>query len=133
MSPRSGPHSLAGFASGASRMAGGVSRIWSSRFHDAVPRWTWIGASGLLLLGLGATYERRVREVRLLHERAVFGAVQRAIRRTLAGLSGPRPPSLLGLDELGPAPAAGQGEWMTGLRILGQAGGTYIIAEGSTR
>ncbi len=32
--------------------------------YDAVPRWTWIGASGLLLLVLGATYERRVRELR---------------------------------------------------------------------
>jgi hypothetical protein len=42
--------------------------------YDAVPRWTWIGASGLLLLVLGATYERRVREVRLLHERiSAFG------------------------------------------------------------
>ncbi|MEP6760179.1 MAG: hypothetical protein ABJA93_02295 [Sporichthyaceae bacterium] len=42
--------------------------------YDAVPRWTWIGASGLLLLALGATYERRVREVRRLHERiSAFG------------------------------------------------------------
>ena len=42
--------------------------------YDAVPRWTWIGASGLLLLVLGATYERRVREVRQLHERiSAFG------------------------------------------------------------
>jgi hypothetical protein len=45
-----------------------------AQLYDAVPRWTWIGASGLLLLGLGATYERRVREVRLLHERiSAFG------------------------------------------------------------
>jgi hypothetical protein len=42
--------------------------------YAAVPRWTWIGASGLLLLGLGATYEARVRDVRLLHERiSAFG------------------------------------------------------------
>ena len=37
--------------------------------YAAVPRWTVIGTVGLLLLGLGATYERRVRDVRLLHER----------------------------------------------------------------
>jgi hypothetical protein len=42
--------------------------------YDAVPRWTVIGTVGLLLLGLGATYERRVRDVRLLHERiSAFG------------------------------------------------------------
>ena len=42
--------------------------------YDAVPRWTWIGATGLLLLGLGATYEARVRNVRVLHERiSAFG------------------------------------------------------------
>jgi hypothetical protein len=42
--------------------------------YDAVPRWTWIGASGLLLLVLGATYERRVRELRVLQQRiSAFG------------------------------------------------------------
>ena len=42
--------------------------------YAAVPRWLVIGAVGLLLLGLGATYERRVRDVRLLTERlAAFG------------------------------------------------------------
>ncbi len=42
--------------------------------YDAVPRWTWIGASGLLLLVLGATYERRVRELRVLQRRiSAFG------------------------------------------------------------
>jgi hypothetical protein len=42
--------------------------------YDAVPRWTVIGTAGLLLLGLGATYEHRVRDVRLLHERiSAFG------------------------------------------------------------
>ena len=37
--------------------------------YAAVPRWTAIGAVGLLLLGLGATYERRLRDVRLLQKR----------------------------------------------------------------
>jgi hypothetical protein len=42
--------------------------------YDAVPRWSWIGAVGLLLLGLGATYEARVRDVRMLHDRiSAFG------------------------------------------------------------
>jgi hypothetical protein len=42
--------------------------------YAAVPRWSVIGAIGLLLLGLGATYEARVRDVRLLHERiSAFG------------------------------------------------------------
>ena len=42
--------------------------------YAAVPRWAVIGTVGLLLLGLGATYERRVRDVRLLHERlSAFG------------------------------------------------------------
>jgi len=72
----------------------------------------------------------RKSEVRLLHERAVFGAVQRAIRRTLAGFAGPRPTTLLGPDD-GYGQPAEQGSWISGLRILGQAGGTYIIAEGA--
>jgi hypothetical protein len=42
--------------------------------YAALPRWSVIGTVGLLLLGLGATYERRVRDVRLLHERiSAFG------------------------------------------------------------
>jgi hypothetical protein len=32
--------------------------------YDAVPRWVTIGAVGLLLVGAGATYERRVQELR---------------------------------------------------------------------
>ena len=32
----------------------------------ALPRWVSIGSAGLLLLGLGATYERRLRDVRRL-------------------------------------------------------------------
>ncbi|HEX7186642.1 MAG TPA: hypothetical protein VF423_00325, partial [Actinomycetes bacterium] len=32
--------------------------------YDAVPRWVTIGAVGLLLLGAGATYERRVQDLR---------------------------------------------------------------------
>jgi DNA mismatch repair protein MutL len=72
----------------------------------------------------------RKSEVRLLHERSIFGAVQRAIRRTLAGVMGPRPTSLLGPDDAMSLSADGAG-WTAGLRVLGQAGGTYIIAEGS--
>jgi DNA mismatch repair protein MutL len=72
----------------------------------------------------------RKSEVRLLHERAAFAAIQRAIRRTLADNLGPHPTSLLGADEVSAPPATGNGAWTTGLRVLGQAGGTYIIAEG---
>jgi len=32
--------------------------------YDAVPRWVTIGAVGLLLVGAGATYERRVQDLR---------------------------------------------------------------------
>ena len=71
----------------------------------------------------------RKSEVRLVRERAVFGAVQRAIRRTLAGLARPRPAGLLGHDD-GLTPDDEAGAWTSGLRVLGQAGGTYIIAEG---
>jgi hypothetical protein len=41
--------------------------------YAAVPRWTVIGTVGLLLLALGVTYERRMRELRLLQRR--FGAL----------------------------------------------------------
>jgi hypothetical protein len=34
--------------------------------YDAVPRWTLIALAGALLLGLGVTYERRVRDLRTL-------------------------------------------------------------------
>ena len=72
----------------------------------------------------------RKSEVRLLHERTAFATIQRAIRRTLAGLVGPPAASLLGPDDR----ALTEGEmagWTTGLRVLGQAGGAYIIAEGT--
>jgi len=72
----------------------------------------------------------RKSEVRLLHERAAFAAIQRAIRRTLAGFSGPRATGLLGPDD-GVVTEGDAGDWRTGLRVLGQAGGTYIIAEGA--
>ncbi|MCC7371968.1 MAG: DNA mismatch repair endonuclease MutL [Chloroflexi bacterium] len=71
----------------------------------------------------------RKSEVRLIHERAVFGAVQRAIRRTLSGQIGPRPTSLLAADDEGASGDDGEA-WTSGLRVLGQAGATYIIAEG---
>jgi DNA mismatch repair protein MutL len=72
----------------------------------------------------------RKSEVRLLHERAAFGAVQRAIRRTLAGFAGPRTTTLLESDERGQPGDATLG-WTRGVRVLGQAGSTYIIAEGA--
>src|SRR5262249_25778256 len=71
----------------------------------------------------------RKSEVRLLHEPAAFAAVQRAIRRTLARFSGPPAASLLGPDERGLTEGETE-SWTTGLRVLGQAGSTYIIAEG---
>jgi DNA mismatch repair protein MutL len=72
----------------------------------------------------------RKSEVRLLHERAVFGAIQRAIRRTLAGYAGPRATTLLDADETVQADGESLG-WTRGVRVLGQAGGTYIIVEGA--
>jgi DNA mismatch repair protein MutL len=72
----------------------------------------------------------RKSEVRLLHERAAFGAIQRAIRRTLAGFAGPRTTTLLEADERGQSEDATVG-WTRGVRVLGQAGSTYIIAEGA--
>jgi DNA mismatch repair protein MutL len=59
----------------------------------------------------------------------VFGAVQRAIRRTLASQAGPRPTALLGPDETVLAVAEDE-SWVSGLKIVGQACHTYIIAEG---
>ncbi|MBA2769022.1 MAG: hypothetical protein H0U35_07835, partial [Sporichthyaceae bacterium] len=37
--------------------------------YDVVPRWLTIGAVGLLLLGAGATYEQRVRDLRRVGRR----------------------------------------------------------------
>jgi DNA mismatch repair protein MutL len=72
----------------------------------------------------------RKSEVRLRYERAAFGAIQRAIRRTLAGFAGPRTTALLESDHVAPADDATHG-WTRGVRVLGQAGSTYIIAEGA--
>ena len=71
----------------------------------------------------------RKSEVRLLHERAAFGAIQRAIRRTLADFSGPRPTALLGADD--GSSAADERSLDGRPAVLGQAGATYIIAEGT--
>jgi DNA mismatch repair protein MutL len=68
-------------------------------------------------------------EVRLLNERSVFGAVQRAVRTTLGDHAGPRPASFLASD--GESELPPDEGWTRGLRTLGQAGGLYIIAEGS--
>jgi uncharacterized membrane protein AbrB (regulator of aidB expression) len=38
-------------------------------YAAALPNWVTIGAAGLLLLVLGATYERRLRDLRNLQER----------------------------------------------------------------
>lgn len=93
-------------------------------------------------------------EVKLLRERAVFGAVQRAIRTTLgsqgwtiptwdavapvpgAGLGWPAAGSTLGSETAGEhsGPAAGGllvgGEQLQALRVVGQVGSTYVVAEG---
>jgi hypothetical protein len=37
--------------------------------YDAVPRWVSIGAAGLLLLGIGATFEQRMRDVKQVRDR----------------------------------------------------------------
>jgi hypothetical protein len=37
-------------------------------FYTAVPRWSVIAVTGLLLLVVGTTYERRARELQALHE-----------------------------------------------------------------
>ncbi|HET9945022.1 MAG TPA: hypothetical protein VFR56_05185, partial [Actinomycetes bacterium] len=42
--------------------------------YDAVPRWVTIGAVGLLLVGAGATYERRVHDLRRVGR--TIGALQ---------------------------------------------------------
>ena len=42
--------------------------------YDAVPRWVTIGAVGLLLVGAGATYERRVQDLRRVGR--TIGALQ---------------------------------------------------------
>jgi hypothetical protein len=42
--------------------------------YDAVPRWTLIALAGALLLALGATYERRIRDLRTLGRK--FGGLR---------------------------------------------------------
>jgi hypothetical protein len=42
--------------------------------YDAVPRWTLIAVAGVLLLAVGATYERRIRDLRVLSRK--FGALR---------------------------------------------------------
>ena len=71
----------------------------------------------------------RKTEVRLLRERAIFAAVQRTIRRTLSDGAAPR----WSTTSAAPDDALDQTHagWTRGLRVLGQAGGTYIIAEGA--
>ena len=61
-------------------------------------------------------------------ERQVLGAVQRAIRQTLATATPVRHDRLAAAD-IGVSNQAAP-HWDAGLRVLGQAGGTYIIAEG---
>ena len=71
----------------------------------------------------------RKTEVRLVRERAVFAAVQRAVHRTLGAAAGPRGATIFESDD--PDAGSGEEEWLGGLRVLGQANATYIIAEGS--
>ncbi len=71
----------------------------------------------------------RKTEVRLLRERAVFAAIQRAIRRTLGSVAGPASFDLP--TPIDTSAELAEGGWSRGLRVLGQAGGTYIIAEGA--
>jgi hypothetical protein len=37
--------------------------------YSAIPRWVLIAVVGAFLLALGATYERRIRDLRTLHQR----------------------------------------------------------------
>ena len=66
-------------------------------------------------------------EVKLLRERAVYAAIQRALRSALAtdewSISG-------WADEGETGQQLGGGEQLRDLRVLGQAGKTYLIAEG---
>ncbi|MFN8522051.1 MAG: DNA mismatch repair endonuclease MutL [Chloroflexota bacterium] len=71
----------------------------------------------------------RKTEIKLRHERSAFTAVQEAIGKTLHAVHGPR---LSQLGEDGALELQGEDErpWVEGIRVLGQAGSTYIIAEG---
>src|SRR5438477_136074 len=63
-------------------------------------------------------------EVKLLRERAVYAAIQRALRSALASAEW----SIPSFGESDDAPSLG--EALRELRVLGQAGKTYLIAEG---
>jgi len=92
-------------------------------------------------------------EVRFVNERAIFSAMQRAVRATLVGAApvpelrprpSPSPPALQmsipdrsasaaskqALSPPPPAPRAPEARALPILRILGQVANTYIIAEG---
>jgi DNA mismatch repair protein MutL len=64
-------------------------------------------------------------EVKLLRERAVYAAIQRALRSALAAADWPV--STWATDD---EPALEMSEALHELRVLGQAGKTYLIAEG---
>src|SRR5712691_4780203 len=65
-------------------------------------------------------------EVKLLRERAVYGAIQRALRAALATDEW----SISTWDDSEADPRLGDSELLRELRVLGQAGKTYVIAEG---
>jgi DNA mismatch repair protein MutL len=67
-------------------------------------------------------------EVKLLRERAVYAAIQRALRAALAASDWP---IATWASEAGDGPAL-DGESLRELRVLGQAGKTYLIAEGES-
>jgi DNA mismatch repair protein MutL len=64
-------------------------------------------------------------EVKLLRERAVYAAIQRGLRAALATSDWP----VAGWSDSGEGPAL-DSESLRELRVLGQAGKTYVIAEG---
>jgi DNA mismatch repair protein MutL len=67
-------------------------------------------------------------EVKLLRERAVYATIQRALRAALASDEW----SIAGWSDEGePGQQFGGGEQLRDLRVLGQAGKTYLIAEGA--
>jgi DNA mismatch repair protein MutL len=65
-------------------------------------------------------------EVKLLRERAVYGAIQRALRSALAAGDW----SISTWDDSESERQLGDSELLRELRVLGQAGKTYLIAEG---
>jgi DNA mismatch repair protein MutL len=65
-------------------------------------------------------------EVKLLRERAVYAAIQRGLRAALASVEWPIPT----WSSEGDSSVLEGGESLRELRVLGQAGKTYVIAEG---